>query len=289
MPTWDRPVPDKDFLACPTWTGAVTNWFYQLQDVNPMIVATVKADVKVVDPTEDGRKPWNRSAVDMLRGLNKSHVLAYLSIGEAEDYRAYWDRRWTDTRLPTPAAPNWLSKENPEWKGNYKVQYWDPEWQRIVFRQLDEIVHQGFDGVYLDIIDAYEYWEDLGHAEAPALMVEFVEALAARARRINPDFWIVPQNGDGLLKFEPYCRCIDAIAREDLFFGGNGDKPNDYATLVGSLKNLDRLRAMGKTVLVVEYLTKGSRQAEDAITAAYKFGYVPYITTRELNKPTEPC
>jgi len=81
-------------------------------------------------------------------------VLCYLSIGEAEDYRSYWDPGWAED------PPDWLREENPNWPGNYKVRYWDPEWKGIVFSILDRIIAAGFDGAYLDLIDAYEYFEE---------------------------------------------------------------------------------------------------------------------------------
>ena len=84
-------------------------------------------------------------------------VISYMSIGEAEDYRYYWQSFWD--RDP----PQWLAGENPDWPGNYKVRYWDGGWQEIIFGQkdayLDRIMSAGFDGVYLDIIDAFEYFE----------------------------------------------------------------------------------------------------------------------------------
>jgi cysteinyl-tRNA synthetase len=80
-------------------------------------------------------------------------VIAYMSIGEAEEYRYYWDKSWKR------GNPSWLDKENPKWKGNYKVHYWNPEWQAIVFDYLTRIINADFDGVYLDIIDAFEYNE----------------------------------------------------------------------------------------------------------------------------------
>jgi len=84
-------------------------------------------------------------------------VIAYMSIGEAEEYRYYWQNSWSDS------PPSWLSEENPDWPGNYKVKYWENEWQYIVFGNNDsylkKIVDAGFDGVYLDIIDAFEYFE----------------------------------------------------------------------------------------------------------------------------------
>jgi len=87
-------------------------------------------------------------------------IIAYMSIGEAEDYRFYWQIPWAMT------PPEWLGAENPNWAGNYKVNYWNPDWQRIIFGNtnayLDRILASQFDGVYLDIIDAFEYFETIG-------------------------------------------------------------------------------------------------------------------------------
>jgi cysteinyl-tRNA synthetase len=86
-------------------------------------------------------------------------ILAYCSIGEAEDYRYYWQDAWEFE------PPAWLGPENPDWPGNYKVRYWDPDWQDIIFNNdnsyIKKILDAGFDGIYLDIIDAFEYWEHI--------------------------------------------------------------------------------------------------------------------------------
>ncbi len=84
-------------------------------------------------------------------------VIAYMSIGEAEEYRYYWKDSWNKN------PPTWLAEENPYWSGNFKVKYWHPEWKGHIYRNKDaylkKIVNLGFDGVYLDIIDAYQYFE----------------------------------------------------------------------------------------------------------------------------------
>jgi cysteinyl-tRNA synthetase len=82
-------------------------------------------------------------------------VLCYLSIGEAEDYRYYWSQ--VDSAV--------LAAENPSWPGNFKVRYWMRQWKDVIFGSedayLDRILEAGFDGVYLDIIDAFEYFEPI--------------------------------------------------------------------------------------------------------------------------------
>ncbi len=89
----------------------------------------------------------------------KRLVLSYLSIGEAEDYRYYWNAAWLENK------PAWLAVENPDWPGNYKVFYWEKDWQDIIFGNdesyLFKIIGRGFDGAYLDIIDAFEFYEEL--------------------------------------------------------------------------------------------------------------------------------
>ncbi|MBN2541974.1 endo alpha-1,4 polygalactosaminidase [bacterium] len=93
-------------------------------------------------------------------------VIAYMSIGEAESYRYYWNEDWDSDHNghPDEGAPAWLAEENPNWEGNYKVRYWDPEWQNVITGNdssyVKHIIDIGFDGVYLDIIDAFEYFED---------------------------------------------------------------------------------------------------------------------------------
>lgn len=87
----------------------------------------------------------------------KRLVFSYVSIGEAEDYRYYWQPSWNAT------PPIWLDAENPNWAGNYKVRYWQPEWQQIIYGNdvsyMKKIINAGFDGVYLDLVDAFWYYE----------------------------------------------------------------------------------------------------------------------------------
>jgi cysteinyl-tRNA synthetase len=88
----------------------------------------------------------------------KRLVISYMSIGEAENYRYYWQKAWK------PGNPVWLDAENPQWKGNYKVKYWNKDWQAIIYGNdssyLKKVLNANFDGVYLDIIDAFEYYEN---------------------------------------------------------------------------------------------------------------------------------
>lgn len=99
---------------------------------------------------------FNREQIEGLKvkkNGGKRIVIAYLSIGEAEDYRFYWKKEWNKNK------PDWIVSENENWSGNYIVKYWKPEWKEIIKeyqKKLDEI---GVDGYLLDTLDSYSYFE----------------------------------------------------------------------------------------------------------------------------------
>jgi len=87
----------------------------------------------------------------------KRLLISYMSIGEAEDYRFYWKSDWDKEEL------RWIDSENPNWPGNFKVRYWNKDWKKIIYGNKNsytqKIIDSGFDGVYLDIIDGFWYFE----------------------------------------------------------------------------------------------------------------------------------
>ncbi len=123
------------------------------------VVAT-NYDLLIMDLFSNDGTEFTATEVEQLRKKANGGsrlVISYMSIGEAEEYRYYWDQSWNTDK------PEWLDRENPEWKGNFKVKYWDNDWQKIIVgtnnSYLKKIVDAGFDGVYLDIIDAFEFFE----------------------------------------------------------------------------------------------------------------------------------
>ena len=175
--------------------AAVRSWAYQLQGSDDSggvltlaAVAAHGADLLVVDSSRDGSDAGLFTEAELAPlQADGTTVLAYLSIGEAESYRDYFDPTWLAGDQPGPNAPSWLGPTNPDFPDNYKVRYWEPGWQAIILGAsgaLPRLVAAGFDGVYLDIIDAYEFWEErpvAGPPQAGPRMAEFVEAIARTA------------------------------------------------------------------------------------------------------------
>jgi len=115
-------------------------------------------DLLVIDACFAGQMltPDQVESIKTKANGGKRLVLVYLSIGEADTHRSYWRSSWR------PGSPSWLDEKDPE-SGRYFVHYWDSDWQAILFGStnacLDQILAAGFDGVYLDGVDAYQHFE----------------------------------------------------------------------------------------------------------------------------------
>ena len=129
--------------------SGVQHFTYWLANPSPALISASGFDMAVVDYSRDGSgaQAFRRDDVALMQRKpdgERRIVLSYLSVGEAEDYRFYWKPEWS------VKAPSWLEAENPDWEGNFKVRYWDPDWKRIIFGSpdayLDRIIAAGFDG-----------------------------------------------------------------------------------------------------------------------------------------------
>lgn len=245
--------------------NSVNDFVYQLQNIDLVAIGNTDFDLVVMDYSEDGTEE-TRFTFEQIITLKNSPggpklVLAYMSIGEAEDYRWYWNNKWDTDKdgFPDLGAPLWLGPSNPDWLGNYKVKYWEPGWQSIIYGSptsyLDKIIEAGFDGVYLDIIDAYEFWgpdgeSGLNRDSAEQEMVDFVKAIAnyARVTKGETNFGIFPQNGESLSSYPEYVTVVTGIGKEDMWYDDNTHQPSTYTDEV--ISNLDVFKQEDKLVLV---------------------------------------
>lgn len=273
--------------------AGVRSFLYQLQEIDLAEIGRTCYDLIVIDYSSDGGEGGEFTATE-IEALADSPggpkiVLAYLSIGEAENYRFYWRAKWK------PGDPSWLDEENPEWRGNYKVHYWEAEWQGIALEYADRLIDAGFDGAYLDLIDAYEYYEDRGRATAAAEMVAFVAAIRSHAAVRDPDFLIVVQNAAELADaFPEYVGFVDGIGQEDIYYGCTDDDVMTPPEVTSAMEShLDLFLAAGQLVLTIDYATT-PRHIDDAYAKSRAKGYVPFVTTRALdelvvNPGHDPC
>ena len=245
-----------------------------------------------IDPFFTTNERWSKQDISRIRsGMNGRIVIAYISIGEAESYRGYWKKSWNNHKT----APSFIREENPDWPGNYKVSYWDINWQNIIIDEIEKIVSAGFDGVFLDIVDGFEYFEYAGEdgyidnrineetgASYRSDMIEFVRTIRNKLdSHSDKDYLIIPQNGTQLLESPIYQELISMQAVEDLFTNGNKLQSNVHSAYI--LNFLDSLVNQGKNVLLTEYPTE-KKYIKVSKNAAKSHGFTLLITSRSLNK-----
>jgi cysteinyl-tRNA synthetase len=265
------------------------DFVYQLQRINPQAIGETKFDLVIMDYSRDGsdERAFSAEQIAALRDSpgGPKTVLSYVSIGEAEDYRWYWQRSWDRNRdgRPGASAPDWLGHSNPNWPGNYKVRYWDEDWQRIVYEYVDRVLGAGYDGVYLDIVDAYQYWEPREpQVQVEDEMVAFVKDIATHARETKgrTGFQVFVQNAEELSVHPDYLQTVSGIGKEDLFYDGNRRQPTGEVNW--SVSHLDTFKDAGKPVLVTDYVTEKAK-VDAFYQRARSHGYVPYVTRRALD------
>lgn len=118
-------------------------------------------DLLIIDAYYGGA-PLTRQEVQALQKKplgGRRLVAAYMSAGEAANYRPYWQADWKNH------PPAWLWKKNKMWKGSFRVRYWQKAWQDILMGSpdsyLDILLTAGFDGVFLDSVDVFYLFEQL--------------------------------------------------------------------------------------------------------------------------------
>lgn len=237
---------------------------YVLQGIVPSQIAAAPFDVKVIDIYDDNGNAFTPAQVaQMGGGPGGSLLLGYFSIGEAEDYRAYFNT------IPQAA----LGPENPQWKGDYQVAYWTPEWRAVATAYIDKMISAGYDGVYFDVVDEYQQaWAKAnapgGAAGAEQAMADLVAYLADYAHAKNPNFKIWANNAEELLSNNTYFSHLDGMYKENLYYTDTGAK-QPVAETQASLDMLHKMTDAGKDVIAIEYVSSATAVADVEAQAAH--------------------
>lgn len=113
-------------------------------------------DFLIIDPFV-GKEILTKEQVSKIKTRpdgTQRKVIAYMSLGEAETYRDYWDSKWG------VGNPKWLIEENKNWANNYIVEFWNSDWKEIIKNMQLKISNSNFDGYFLDTIDSYQKFEN---------------------------------------------------------------------------------------------------------------------------------
>ncbi len=142
---------------------------YGRQDEFALAMHGTNYDMLVVDVFHRPGEPLSKRAVETLKFKKigaRRLVLAYLNIGTAAAYQYFWKPHWR------PGSPLWVSAPVRGDPDSYHVEYWRPEWQALITGDTRSyvygIIDQGFDGMVLDGLDAYHFFESGGEEDEMA-------------------------------------------------------------------------------------------------------------------------
>lgn len=279
-----RPLSAARLRSCHALAN-VTRWGCQYQNVDLQSIARSDLDLIVIDPSLDdahGRFVTRAQceAIQERSGGSRRIVLGYLCVGEVDTKRWYWPSSYVKD------PPSWIGAENPNWPGSRSVQYWNSEWQDLVFAgndsMLDRIIEAGFDGVFLDRVDGYGDW-GIG-ADSLDRMAELVVGIAEKARRSKPGFILMMQNAEHILHHPNLVQAIDAHSKESLLTGLSGfDTVNKQEDVDWSLSYLKPLQDLGIPTFATEYITKPAlrKAVEERLV---ELGFKPFFGTLGLDR-----
>ncbi len=309
---------------------AARNWAYVLQGLDADMFAQLRSlavDIVVVDDV-GLLNEWNHTGVDVAAEvaalkatpgptLPRKIVLAYVDVGQAEEHRTYWQDGWA------PGSPDWIVGTDPDgWVGNYPIAYWRDEWRAIMQAAVQQVATEGYDGIYMDWVEAYSDESVVSAAQAAGVdpaseMANFVLDIGTWGRAVNPDFLVIAQNAAEIIDEVPsYTGAIDGLAQEQLHYDGSPDEgglpgdcplprtdadidsPEFLASLPDpSCQGLSTLQvstewylgylrpilASGVKVMVIDYAVVPAN-VEDAFQRSLAEGFVPYAGPRQLDR-----
>lgn len=239
---------DGDVSGQKVQLDEVKFWCYNIQQVNTQrqhdqLVGS-HFDMYVLEPTRSEKSESDfdiKGLISEIREYNKINynkdpiILAYVDIGQAENWRWYWQNGWQI------GNPEWIVGSDPNgWEGNYPVAYWHKTWEDIVIYGymgksfVEMTLKDGFDGIYMDWVEAFSDENVIDKAQAEGVntgekMFDFIEKIKNYARsespNANPDYLIVAQNAPDLYDENTtrYVQLMDALAEEGVWYEGEAD------------------------------------------------------------------
>jgi len=206
-------------------------------------------------------------------------LIAYVSLGEAAEYRAFW---------PRIKDRPWVLEENPRWKGARSVDMRSDEWQRLIIDEvIPGIVAQGFRGIMMDTLDTASMLEERSPKDfegCRAAMVRLVRAIHEK----HPSLLLLSNNGFSIL--EEIAPIISGIVVEDITTmidfkdGGYRDVPEEERSAkLEVIRRVEEAHAL--PVFAIDYASQKDRSSVKRCVRELKnLRFKPYVAEKDLDR-----
>jgi hypothetical protein len=180
-------------------------------------IATSSSDLIILGEGAD-QIPLDKSVADP--GGSKL-IFGYIDVAEAAPFSE------PDLFLGT-SLPSWFGNLNPGYTNLYSVQYWNPAWEPEILSQVDQLIADGYDGIFLDVLSGDSEWavgNDLGNpvypnaTEAMATLLSDIR-VHLDSNRPNRRFYLLGNNPQGIgINYPDSLANLDAIFNEWVYYG----------------------------------------------------------------------
>jgi endo-alpha-1,4-polygalactosaminidase (GH114 family) len=173
----------------------------------------------------------DRSAADPKR--NKL-IFGYIDVAEAASYEE-------PDLFSGSSLPSWFGNANPCCAGLYSVQFWNPAWEPEILALVDDLIADGYDGVFLDVLTGGEWSEgnSLGnptYANATQAMATLLSRIRAHVNtKTQRPFYLIGNNPSDIgAEFPDSLKNLDAIFNEWVYYGQIGANQTTTSTYEGT-------------------------------------------------------
>lgn len=217
--------------------------------------------------------------LDLLKGRGRE-LLGYLSLGEIESHRTYFE---------AAKAEGLLLRENPAWPGSFSVDFRDPRWRRRVIQHLvPAILASGFNGIFLDTLDDAAALERADPQKYRGMMTAAAD-LVRSLRQAFPQIRIMVNRGYDLLpQIAPF---IDILLGESVYTTYDAQHKSyirvpdaQYEQQVHSMREALHWNPKLRICSLDYWNPSDIREIRRIYQVERANGFAPYVATRELDR-----
>lgn len=210
----------------------------------------------------------------------QKEIYGYLSVGEVESYRP-WFTQMQEAGL--------LLAENPNWPGSFYIDLRDRRWhQRVVEVIIPGLIHQGFNGIFLDTLDnplELERVDPKGMRGMTQAAVELIQAIRYHYPYLN----IMVNRAYSLLpKIAP---SINAVLGESLYAGYDFEKKRpqrvadaEYRLQRQWLQDLKKMKPEIKIYSLDYWNFDDVTEVKNIYRIQRQNGFIPYVAEIALDR-----
>jgi polysaccharide biosynthesis protein PelA len=217
-------------------------------------------------------------ALPNLKAKGKT-LLGYISVGEAEKYRADYEQ---------VRATHALLEENPNWPDHFAVDVRNPAWTKyLVETVIPQVIKAGFDGIFVDTLDSVVELEAKYPQKYSGMTIAAAQVI--RTIRLNyPDLKIMINRGFEVMPH--IAHDVDYVLAEAVFanYDFKTKKPSLFPESVYQ-EYVDKMHALRKQVPHLRFMTLDYWDMEDTkgVREIYRRhrenGFMPYVSTIALD------